>query len=57
MHGLTTAAGIRFAAGLGIAVGFGKLGSALLAPLVAFFILEAVNWIEREERPDMAAGD
>ncbi len=46
IQGLTTAAGIWQAAGIGIAVGFGQIGTALLGTLLAFLILSAITHFE-----------
>jgi len=43
IKGLTTASGIWLTAAVGIAVGFGRLGSALLASVLAFLILGALH--------------
>jgi putative Mg2+ transporter-C (MgtC) family protein len=43
IHGLTTAAGIWLAAAIGIAVGFGRLGTATVATVLALVIL-GVLW-------------
>jgi putative Mg2+ transporter-C (MgtC) family protein len=46
--GLTTAAGIWQAAAVGVAAGFGRLGTACLATALAFVILTVVRrWEER----------
>jgi putative Mg2+ transporter-C (MgtC) family protein len=47
IHGLTTAAGIWLAAVIGICVGLGRTGTALLGTLLAFVILSAVGRLER----------
>jgi putative Mg2+ transporter-C (MgtC) family protein len=46
IHGLTTAAGIWLTAAIGISVGMGRLGSALLGSLVAFVILSLLARVE-----------
>lgn len=46
IQGLTTAAGIWLTAGIGIAVGFGQIGAALLGTLLAFLILSAITFFE-----------
>lgn len=48
IHGLTTAAGIWLAAAIGIAVGYGRLGTATVATALALLIL-GVLW-RLEER-------
>lgn len=45
--GLTTAAGIWLAAAIGIAAGFGRVGTALLGTALAFAILSVVYHWER----------
>jgi putative Mg2+ transporter-C (MgtC) family protein len=47
IQGLTTAAGIWLAAVIGICVGLGRIGTALLGTLLAFVILSAVGRLER----------
>jgi len=47
IHGLTTAAGIWFAAVVGVCVGLGRIGIALMGTLLAFAILGAVSRFER----------
>src|SRR5215510_3622750 len=47
IKGLTTAAGIWIAAAVGVAVGLGRLGLALLSVLMTWFILAIVGKIER----------
>jgi len=47
IHGLTTAAGIWLAAAVGIAVGVGRSGTAMLATVLAILILSAAGWIEQ----------
>lgn len=44
---LTTAAGIWFTAGIGIAVGFGMYLDALMATLIAVFIFYVLSYVER----------
>lgn len=52
IEGLTTAAGIWLTAAIGVAVGNGRLGSALIATLLAWAILELVHLVEtRVSRP------
>jgi len=46
IHGLTTAAGIWLTSAIGIGVGMGRLGSALLGSLVAFVILSLLASVE-----------
>jgi putative Mg2+ transporter-C (MgtC) family protein len=47
VEGLTTAAGIWITAAFGMAVGLGRLGSALTSAVLAFVVLEVVGWAER----------
>ncbi|MGE0608464.1 MAG: MgtC/SapB family protein [Pirellulales bacterium] len=47
IHGLTTAAGIWFSAAIGIAVGFGRLGTAIVGAILAFIVLEALHLLEK----------
>ena len=47
IEGLTTAAGIWLTAGIGLAVGLGRFGLALLSALIAWFVLAAVKQAER----------
>ena len=46
VEGLTTAAGIWLTAGLGVAVGLGGIGIALLCAVVAFMILTSLYRLE-----------
>lgn len=46
-RGLTTAAGIWVTAAIGIAAGMGRESTAVLATLVALFILTAIPWALR----------
>lgn len=56
IHGLTTAAGIWLAAAIGIAVGFGRLGSAVLATILAFVVLEVLGLAEPRIKRDNVPG-
>ncbi|HTQ81509.1 MAG TPA: MgtC/SapB family protein [Thermoanaerobaculia bacterium] len=47
VHGLTTAAGLWVAAALGIAVGAGAYGEAVVATVALLFILSALRPLER----------
>ena len=47
VQGLTTAAGIWLTAAVGVAIGLGGIGVALLATLLTWFILSIVAKIER----------
>jgi putative Mg2+ transporter-C (MgtC) family protein len=46
VHGLTTAASIYLAAAVGVAVGLGRLTSAILGAVLSLFILSCVRWLE-----------
>jgi putative Mg2+ transporter-C (MgtC) family protein len=46
IHGLTTAAGIWLSAAIGIAIGFGRLGTALLGTVFALVVLHTFVRIE-----------
>jgi putative Mg2+ transporter-C (MgtC) family protein len=56
IHGLTTAAGIWLSAAIGIAAGFGRLGTVLLATLFALAILGTLARFERGIDPQDAPG-
>jgi putative Mg2+ transporter-C (MgtC) family protein len=47
IEGLTTAAGIWMTAGIGLAIGLGRFGLALVSVVLAWFVLAAVKRIER----------
>lgn len=47
VQGLTTAAGIWLTAGVGVAIGLGAIGVALLATLLTWFILSVIGHFER----------
>ena len=47
IEGLTTAAGIWMTAGIGLAIGLGRFGLALVSVGLAWFVLAAVKRIER----------
>jgi len=53
VQGLTTAAGIWLTAAVGVAIGLGGIGVALVATLLTWFILSIVGGIERRmvDRP------
>jgi len=56
IRGLTSAAGIWMTAAMGVAVGLGRIGMALLSALLTWFILAVVGKIEhRIERRIIAA--
>lgn len=46
IHGLTTAAGIWMAAAVGVAVGLGELGLAILATIVSLIVLIVLKKLE-----------
>lgn len=50
---LTTAAGIWFTAGIGIAVGFGMYTEAVMAAIIAIFIFYVLSYVERMIRVRM----
>ena len=47
VHGLTTAAGIWLTAAVGVSIGLGGIGIALIATIMTWSILSAVGHIER----------
>lgn len=47
IEGLTTAAGIWMTAGIGLAVGLGRFGLALMAVFLAWFVLAVIKRAER----------
>lgn len=51
IKGLTTAASIWMAAAIGVTVGLGREVTAIMATLLALFILIVLRWIERERNP------
>lgn len=51
VHGLTTATAIWLTTAIGIAVGFGRMGTALIATAVAFLILSALRRMEKSALP------
>lgn len=46
VHGLTTSAGIWVAAAIGIAVGLGELGLAILTTVIALIVLAIIGKVE-----------
>ncbi|CAN5608132.1 hypothetical protein BH18ACI3_BH18ACI3_11450 [soil metagenome] len=46
IQGVTTSAGIWMAAAIGVSVGLGELGLALLATVLALVVLRATLWLE-----------
>lgn len=58
IQGLTTAAGIWMTAAIGVAVGLGGLGLALLSTVLAFIVLAVVGRIEfRMEKKQLAMAE
>jgi putative Mg2+ transporter-C (MgtC) family protein len=58
IQGLTTAAGIWMTAAMGVAVGLGRIGMALLSALLTWFILSVIGKIEhRISSAHAARGD
>jgi putative Mg2+ transporter-C (MgtC) family protein len=55
IRGMTTAAGIWMTAAMGVAVGLGRIGMALLSALLTWFILAVVGKIEHRIGPAQAA--
>lgn len=52
IHGLTTAAGIWMTAAIGVTVGLGALGLALLSTALTWIVLASFGRFEREMSPD-----
>jgi len=50
IKGLTTAASIWMAAAIGITVGIGRETTAIMATLLALFILVVLRWFERDQK-------
>ena len=48
IYGLTTAAGLWTTCAIGVMVGLGELGIALIGAFVTFLVLHALGWIEKE---------
>ena len=57
IRGLTSAAGIWMTAAMGVAVGLGRIGMALLSALLTWFILSVVGKIEHRIIAAQAARD
>jgi putative Mg2+ transporter-C (MgtC) family protein len=57
IQGLTTAAGIWMTAAMGVAVGLGRIGMALLSALLTWFILSVIGKIEHRIGEAQAARD
>jgi len=51
VHGLTTAADLWLTAAIGVSSGLGRIGLALLATLLAWFVLGLLRGVERWLRP------
>jgi putative Mg2+ transporter-C (MgtC) family protein len=51
VRGITTAAGIWLTAALGVAAGYGRIGSAAIAALLGIAILTLLGWYERDIVP------
>jgi putative Mg2+ transporter-C (MgtC) family protein len=54
IEGLTTAAGIWMTAGIGLAVGLGRFGLALVSVALAWFVLAIVQGVERWINRDLS---
>jgi putative Mg2+ transporter-C (MgtC) family protein len=52
IRGLTTAAGIWMTAAVGVAAGVGRLGSAILAALLAFVVMDFLYRLDRAINPE-----
>lgn len=52
IQGLTTAAGIWVTAAIGVAVGLGSLGLAMLATVLAWIVLVSLGYIEKRRDTD-----
>ena len=52
IHGLTTAAGVWMTAGIGVAIGLGRLGVAAIGVVFAWFVLAIVVKAEPHPRSD-----
>ena len=57
VHGLTTAAGIWVAAGIGMAIAAGLYAVGIAATVLSLIGLEVFGWICRDRRNAIAAGD
>ncbi|SFC98231.1 putative Mg2+ transporter-C (MgtC) family protein [Tropicimonas isoalkanivorans] len=47
VHGLTTAAGMWLSGAVGLAVGIGQAGLAVMATALAIIVLEPLKWLEK----------
>jgi len=52
VEGLTTAAGIWMTAAFGMAVGFGRLGTAIASAALAFVVLEGIGRLASQDSAD-----
>ena len=59
IQGLTTAAGIWMTAAIGVAVGLGALGLAILGTILTWLVLAAIGRLEERvpKKPDADAGE
>ena len=57
IEGLTTAAGIWMTAGIGLAVGLGRFGLALVSVILTLFVLTVVKWAEHWVNRDVPDAD
>lgn len=59
VHGLTTAASIWMTAGIGVSVGLGRIGMAVLITLCVLFVLSVIAKFEHHNRdlPQTKAGE
>jgi putative Mg2+ transporter-C (MgtC) family protein len=52
VHGLTTAAGMWLSGAVGLAVGIGQAGLAVMATALAIMVLEPLKWLEKSLEDD-----
>jgi putative Mg2+ transporter-C (MgtC) family protein len=57
IEGLTTSAGLWTTCALGVVVGLGELGIALISGVVAFLVLTALHWFEQRYVEDSTGND
>jgi putative Mg2+ transporter-C (MgtC) family protein len=50
IQGLTTSAGIWMTAAIGVAIGLGEIGLALISAVITVIVLSAMRFFERKER-------
>ncbi len=55
IRGLTTAAGIWMTAALGVAIGLGELGTAVIGALFAWVVLAILIRVEKDDTPSDSA--